>query len=82
MRTLEKQIEYNTKGKYYYEFKIKWLNNCKYQLTYLGTNSPHPAVIKIGESLSVEILNIGQTQMIYKTIFRDLQETDEMEKIE
>jgi hypothetical protein len=81
IRTLEKQVEYTSKGKYYYEFKIKWLSSCKYQLTYIKTTSPKPAVINIGETLTVEIISINSSHMTYKTVFRDMQETDEMEKI-
>ncbi|HLY72126.1 MAG TPA: hypothetical protein VKR53_20475 [Puia sp.] len=82
MRTLEKQFEYVDHGKYYYEFSVRWLDDCSYQLTYIGTTSPRPAAIQIGESLHVDILSINNTRMTYKTIFRNLQESDEMEKIQ
>ena len=82
VRTLEKQFEYVENGKYYYEFDINWLSECKYELTYVGTNSPNPALAKVGESFAVEIIEISRTTMKYKTIFRELTDIGEMQKIE
>ena len=81
-RTFEKQREYTKNGKYHYDFKIRWLTDCEYELTYVGTTSPHPAVIKIGETLNIKIIKIDNVQMTYKTVFRDLQEEAEMERVE
>jgi len=81
VRTLEKQFEYVENGKYYYEFDINWLSECKYELTYVGTNSPNPAVAKVGESFTVEIIEINRKTMKYKTIFRELTDVGEMQKI-
>jgi hypothetical protein len=53
VRTLEKQLEYEENGKYYYEFKIRWISDCKYELTYIGTNSPKPFVANINETCTV-----------------------------
>jgi len=77
-RNLEKQFEYVENGKYYYEFDIKWLTECKYQLTYKGTSSPMPAAVKIGETFTVEILNINDSITEYKTVFRDLEDQGKM----
>ncbi|EDP96275.1 hypothetical protein U8527_09190 [Kordia algicida OT-1] len=65
------QRAYMENGKYYYEFSINWLSDCSYELTYVGTNSPNPAVAKIGEKFSVEITNINDSITEYKTIFRE-----------
>ena len=81
VRTLTKQYEFVENGKYYYEFKIRWLSNCKYELTYLGTTSPKPALANINETLTVEILGIDSEYMKYRTIFRDILDVSEMEKI-
>lgn len=77
-RDLKKQFEYVENGKYYYEFDIKWLTECKYQLTYKGTSSPLPAEAKIGEMFTVEILNINDSITEYKTVFRDLEDRGKM----
>jgi hypothetical protein len=81
VRTLEKQFEYVENGKYYYEFKIKWLSDCKYELTYVGTTSPTPSVAKPNETCTVEIIGIDNEYMKYRTIFRDELDVSEMEKI-
>lgn len=81
VRTLEKQFEYVENGKYYYEFDINWLSKCKYELTYVGTNSPNPAVAKVGESFTVEIIEINRKTMKYKSIFREMTDVGEMQKI-
>lgn len=81
VRTLDKQFEYVENGKYYYEFKIKWLSNCKYELTYIGTTSPTPSVAKPNETCTVEIIGIDNEYMKYRTIFRDQLDVSEMEKI-
>jgi hypothetical protein len=81
VRTLEKQYEYVENGKYYYEFKIKWLSSCKYELTYIGTNSPTPSVANTNETCTVEIIGIDNEYMKYKTVFRDQLDVSEMEKV-
>jgi hypothetical protein len=81
VRTLDKQFEYVENGKYYYEFKIKWLSNCKYELKYIGTTSPKPSVANINETCTVHILGIDNDYMKYRTIFRDQLDVSEMEKI-
>lgn len=81
VRTLEKQYEYVENGKYYYEFKIKWLSSCKYELTYIGTTSPKPSVANINETCTVEIIGIDNEYMKYRTIFRDQLDVSEMEKV-
>ncbi len=81
VRTLEKQLEYVENGKYYYEFNIKWLSHCKYQLTYIGTNSPKPSAVNINETCTVEIIGIDSEYMKYRTIFRDQLDVSEMEKM-
>jgi len=82
IRTKKKQFEYTEDGEYYFEYNIKWLTACKYQMTFVKTNSPIPAIAKPGETLIVDILEIGQTTMQYKTVFRDKQETGSMTRIE
>ena len=81
VRTLEQQIEYVADGKYHYDFDIKWISDCKYEIKYKGTNNPKPAVAKIGETTTVEILAAEKNKMTYQTYFRDLQQVGEMERI-
>lgn len=82
IRTLSKQYEYSNNGEYKYEFDIQWINNCKYRLTYKGTDSPTPAIAKIGESLTVEITEISNTKMKYKTSFRNQTDVGAMTRVE
>jgi hypothetical protein len=81
VRTLDKQFEYVENGKYYYEFKIRWLSDCKYELKYIGTTSPKPSVAEINETCTVEIIGIDNEYMKYRTIFRDQLDVSEMEKM-
>ena len=81
IRTLDKQIEYVENGKYHYDFDIKWLSDCSYQLIYKGTNSSTPAKAKIGETTIVEIVDIEATEMKYHTKFRNLEEVGKMTKL-
>ncbi|WP_040252091.1 hypothetical protein [Psychroserpens mesophilus] len=80
-RTLKKQYEYMENGKYFYEFDIEWINDCKYELTYKGTTSPNSAAAKIGEKFTIEITKINDSLTEYKTVFRDLEETGKMIKM-
>lgn len=81
IRTLDKQIEYVENGKYHYDFDIKWLSDCSYQLIYIGTNSSTPAKAKIGETTVVEIVDIEAAEMKYHTKFRNLEEVGKMTKL-
>ena len=81
VRTMSKQLEYVENGKYYYEFKIKWLSDCKYELKYVGTTSPRPAVAEVNETCIVDILRIDNEYMKYKTVFRDQLDVGEMERL-
>lgn len=82
IRTNKKQFEYTEDGKYYFEYNIKWLTACRYQMAFVKTNSPTPAIAKPGETLIVDILEISQTNMQYKTVFRDRQEVGSMVRID
>lgn len=81
VRTLEKQIEYVENGKYHYDFDIKWLSDCRYEISYSGTTSPTPAAANIGETTIVDIVKIDQQKMTYHTKFRELDENGEMTKL-
>lgn len=82
VRTKKKQFEYIQNGKYYYEYDLKWLDKCRYQLTYVGTNSPKAAIIKVGESFIVEILDADSKKMTYKTSFLNKTDVGIMTKID
>ena len=82
VRDQKKQYEYTENGKYYYEFDITWLTECKYELTYKRTNSPNPAAAKIGEKFTVDIINIDESSTAYKTVFRDLEDVGKMVRVE
>jgi len=81
VRTYKKQYEYVEDGKYFYEYNIKWLDDCKYEMTYIKTTSPNTAKIKPGEKLTVNILEISKNHTMYKTIFRNSEEIGEMSRI-
>lgn len=81
VRTLDKQLEYVENGKYYYEFKIKWLSNCKYELSYVSTTSPDTTFASLRETCTVQIIGIDNDYMKYRTIFRDQLDVSEMERI-
>ena len=81
VRTLDKQYEYVENGKYYYEFKIKWISNCKYELTYVGTTSPYPITAQLNETCTVEIIGIDNDYMKYRTVFKDQLDVSEMERM-
>lgn len=80
-RDHKKQYEYVENGKYYYEFDIEWITDCKYELTYIGTTSPNPAVAKIGEKFEVEITQINDSLTEYITVFRDLEDVGKMIRV-
>ena len=81
VRTLQKQYEFVENGKYYYEFDVRWKTACKYELIYVGTTSPKPAMANINETCTVEIIGIDNDYMKYRTIFRDMLDVSEMEKV-
>ena len=80
-RNKEKQFEYMENGKYYYEFDINWITDCNYELIYIGTTSPNPAVVKIGEKMLVEIIKVNDSITEYKTVFRNIEEIGKMVRI-
>lgn len=82
VRTFAEQREYTEGGKYYYAFKLRWINDCKYVMIYKGTTSNRPALIPVGDSLLVEILNINKTEMKYKTTVGELVDIGEMERMQ
>lgn len=82
VRDLKKQYEYTENGKYYYEFDIRWLTECSYELTYKGTNSPNTAAAEVGEKFTVEIITINDSITEYKTVFRDLEDVGKMVRME
>lgn len=80
-RNKDKQFEYIENGKYYYEFDIDLITDCKYELTYKGTTSPNSAAAKIGEKFTIEIIKINDSEMEYKTTFRNLEDVGKMTRI-
>ena len=68
-RTLNKTYEFMENKKFYFEYDAKWINDCKYELTFVKTNKPN-WLIKKGEMIKVEILVINKNEMKYSTTFR------------
>lgn len=69
-RTAQKQFEYVNNGKEWFEYRVEWISDCSYILTYVGTNSTKPPIVEIGESFQVEINFENDSTMHYKTTFR------------
>ena len=82
VRTKKKQFEYTQNGKYYYEYDLKWLKKCKYQMTFVLTTDPNPAVAREGDVLIVEIIDISKSKMQYKTTAGGQQDIGKMTKID
>ncbi len=80
VRTYNKQYEYIEDGKYFYEYDIEWLDECRYEMTFVKTTSPTQAKINKGEKLTVYILEISKNKMSYKTTFRNTEEVGEMSR--
>ena len=81
-RTKKKQFEHTQNGKYYYEYDLKWLEKCKYQMTLVSITDPNPAIAKEGDILIVEITSSLENKMSYKTIYKNKQRTGNMTRID
>ncbi len=81
IRTIEKQFEYTQDGKYYYEYEINWLSDCRYQMIYLSTSNPNMLNRNIGDTIAVEIDNARTRSMSYKTTFKNKIDSGSMTKI-
>lgn len=81
-RTKNKQYEYTKGGKYYYEYDVKWLDKCRYQMTFVKTNSPVPYKSWEGDVLTVEILSTGPNKIQYKTVYENDSYSGYMTKID
>lgn len=82
VRTKDKQFEYTQNGKYFYEYDIKWLEDCTYQMTFLTTSDPNPAIAREGDKLIVEIISIDKNILEYSTTFDGKLDTGTMTRID
>ena len=80
-RTLNKTIEYTENRKYYSEYTNKWINSCKYELIFKKTNIPDYKLLKVGEVMTAEILQIDNKEMSYSILFRGKEIKGEMTKV-
>ncbi len=61
----KKHMEYHQGGKYFVKSKLKWVNDCEYNMTLKKTNYPN-FPFKKGEIMNVKI-NKTDTNFIYYT---------------
>lgn len=78
-RSLEKSIE--SYGNYSYEFDIKWISNCEYQLIFRKTSMPDYTREKPGEVMLINIMEIDNEVMRYTSTFRGMNVNGEMTRI-
>ncbi len=79
-RTIEKTTEYLENRKYKFEYVNKWIDSCKYELIFIKTNKPNYNLEKVGEFMSVEIIEINKKIMKYSVSFRGNEVMGEMKK--
>ena len=77
-RTLKTTIEYTDDRKFKFEYSNKWINDCSYEITFIGTTKPKYNLMKVGEVMKVDILEIDRDRMKYNVLFRGLDIRGEM----
>ena len=80
-RTINKTTEYTENRKYYSEYTNKWMDSCKYELIFKKTNRPDYKLLKVGEVMTTEILQIDNKGMSYSIVFRGKEIKGEMIKV-
>lgn len=81
-RTFTKTIEFMENRKYLFEYENRWLNECSYEIVFKRTTKPNFKLIKVGEVIKVDILEIDQKSMRYSATFRGVDTVGEMVKEE
>ena len=79
-RTFKKTIEYLENKKYLFEYDNKWINECEYEIVFKRTTKPNFTLIKVGEVIKVDILQIDKKLMRYRSSFRGTDTEAEMER--
>jgi hypothetical protein len=79
--TMDKTIERLENGKYTFEYSHKWINDCTYESIFKGTNKPNYKLQKIGEKMTVEILEIDKNQMKYSALYKGSTIDGEMTRV-
>ena len=64
-RTTKQQIEYVENGKYFIKYKIKWIDNCAYEMIFEYSDYPEFSEYEYGESITVHILDMNDKKMKY-----------------
>ncbi len=76
-RTLDKSVEQI--GNHTYEYSIKWLDNCKYQLIFKSSDDPNYEVPD--KPMIVDILGIDNQTMEYEAMYNGQSVKNEMIKV-
>jgi len=77
------QIDSSTTSKLTYHSKIKWLNDCKYDMTFFKVNNPEMKLL-IGTTFEFEVLDIvvNKIKLKTKTVNKERESEHIMEIIE
>ena len=78
-RSLQKATEYN--GNNTFEYDIKWVNNCEYQLIFRKTSAPNYTLQKPGEIMLVNIMEIDNDIMRYRSTFKGIDIDGDMTRV-
>ena len=67
LRKGDYHTEYFEGGKYYSKFKMYWLSDCEYELTFIETNDPKLDFLKKGDVVRVKVSNVTATTYDYES---------------
>lgn len=67
LRQGDYHTEYFEGGKYYSKFKMNWLSDCEYELTFIETNDAKLDFLKKGDIVRVKISNVTATTYDYES---------------
>jgi hypothetical protein len=80
-RTKSKQVEHETFEDLKLKFKVKWIDECTYILTYLGANKVYPGSKK-GDTMTIKIVKTEGNKYWYEAEHKGEMIPGEMIKIE
>jgi hypothetical protein len=75
-----KIVEYSSNYKYKSEYSMRWINNCSYELRLQRSNEPAAKLIKVGQPMTVEIIEIDTQKMRYQMKYGEGRFSGEMTK--
>lgn len=80
-RTFNETTEYVENRKYLFEYSNEWIDDCRYKLILRKTTKPNFSLMKIGEVITIVILEIDTKEMRYAATFRGTEVTGEMTRL-